>query len=286
MKSLLSFLFLIGFSNLIISSESSDTIILKRGISLSLNISEVHNLGIKFSDGQFCYYRFISIIQTNNSTIVNKVKQELPQIEIRKDLRGVFTLDFNKIIFKTKKLNSIKHLSNQNSKKNVTVEYYACIESSLLFNTKSYFNVIKEEKVSDIYPVSFYISAQGIIKNIVVLELKPGIVFGGEYYTGVELGFYLGIYFNEQKYYLGLGYNMHDNFENGPSKSTSKWGTSESIDYMAIKIAYKPKYYWKITLGYYNPIDNFSYYSRPDVFTVSNKITFNHLLKLGFELSI
>jgi len=288
MKFLLSFVFLLVIVNLIIASEGPDTIILKSSRSLPLDISEVNNLGVKLSDGQFCLYKFISIIQTNDKSIINEIKRELPHIEISKGLNGVYVLDFNEIIFEIRNTNPIKYLNNQRqNSKNIFIklEYYASIESSLLNNSKKYINILKEKLVSDIYPISLYFSGLGYITNNLALELKPGIVFGGEYYTGIELGFYLRYYLNEQKYYIGLGYNIHDNFESGHSKSVSDWATDESVDYIAFKIAYNPKYYFVFTLGYYHPLDKFSYYSISDVLGDSYKITFNHMVKVGFEFS-
>lgn len=288
MKFLLSFVFFLVIVNLIIASESPDTIILKSGKSLHLDISEVNTKGIKLSDGQYCLYRFISIIQTNDKSIINELKRELPRIEISKDLDGVFIINFKEINFEIRKTKPINYLNNQRQKsKNIFIklEYYASIESSLLFNSKKYINVVKQKSVSDIYPISLYFSGLGYIADKLALELKPGVVFGGEYYTGVECGFYLRYYFNEQNYYISLGYNFHDNFETGHSKLVSDFATDESIDYLAFKIAYNPKYYFILTLGYYHPLDEFSYYSISDIFEDSYKITFNHMVKLGFEFS-
>ena len=167
----------------------------------------------------------------------------------------------------------------------INYEFNFSIESSILYSTKNYTNIEKEESFSDIYPISLYFSGLIYFYDNLAFEFKPGLVFGGEYYTGLEYGFYLRYYIDDQRYYASFGFNIHDNGGVGHGTAISVTSTDESINYLALKIAYKPKTYFAFTLGYYHPLEDYPYFSISDVFGDSYIGNLNNIVKLGFEFS-
>lgn len=93
---------LIFFHN-IFAAENQEMITLKTGQSYSLSVSEANDWGIKLSNDQYCMYKHISNIYTDDSLIVNQIKEFLPGVEVTKNSQSSFMIDFNSIIFETRK---------------------------------------------------------------------------------------------------------------------------------------------------------------------------------------
>ncbi len=168
----------------------------------------------------------------------------------------------------------------------IDYEYNISVEGSILYSTKKFTKIQKNENFSDFYPIGFYISGLMFIEKNIAFEFKPGIVIGGEYYSGFEYSFNMRYYLFDKKYYTGIGINIHDNFGAAHGTAVSTWATDEAVTYLGLKIAYKPKSFFSFTLSYFLPLEKYDYYSISDYFGDSYIVEVNHIAKLGFEFSL
>ena len=89
------------------------------------------------------------------------------------------------------------------------------LESSAVFNQKTISYLLKEDIIEstevNFYPVSIYFSYRLILPIGFSLEVRPGYLFGGKYYSGFELGFFLRYKIIKELLYVAAGLNYHYN---------------------------------------------------------------------------
>lgn len=188
------------------------------------------------------------------------------------------------ILFILLNLQCIAQWQNINNKE-VKFEFNTSLESTLLLGEKNFNNIIKKISYSDIYPVSLYLAGLIYFTENFASELKTGLVFGGDYYSGIEYGAFLRYYLFDQKYYTSLGIIVHQNFGVGHGTMISVSSTSESVNYLGLKIAYKPKTYFAFTLGYYYPLSYYPLFTISEANADSYTVGLENVVKLGFEFS-
>jgi hypothetical protein len=66
----------------------------------------------------------------------------------------------------------------------------------------------------DLYPLSIYVGNKFRIDDNYQLEMSPGFFFGGENFSGIELGVYLRRKIHAELLFGSLGVNMHYNLGN------------------------------------------------------------------------
>lgn len=95
------FIFFVVLTTNLNAEQNDEKIVLKNGQSYSLEILDIYSWGIKLSNNFHCMYKQISIINTLDSKIVNKIKGYLPQVKISKSTRNIIILDFNDVIIES-----------------------------------------------------------------------------------------------------------------------------------------------------------------------------------------
>ena len=167
------------------------------------------------------------------------------------------------------------------------IEILTSLETTLLLGDKHYETNIKKT-YSDIYPVSLYLNFLFYTSANIALEIKPGLVFGGDIYTGADAGLFVRYYFESRKYFASLGLNLHQNFSGGHGLSLAVRSSGESFLFYGIKFGYKPKENFAFTLGYYFlPGNNWLFLIRDSSdISKSYSVNLNYAVKLGFELTL
>lgn len=166
------------------------------------------------------------------------------------------------------------------------------IENTVLFNsrttrkiigTANYKEIILKGNSSNFYPYGFYLSGRLRVIGNLSIEFRPGIIFAGEPYAGLEYGFFLRYKFLKQRLFVVGGVNMHDNFGAGHNSLSS---TSETITEIGGSIGYRFTKSFAAMLSFYRPAERIEYYTEAfDNYTAWNSYKLNYIIKFGFDLT-
>jgi hypothetical protein len=147
-------------------------------------------------------------------------------------------------------------------------------------------NDIKIEKSklnTTIYPLSIYFSGRVHITKEFRLELRPGFLFGGEYFTGFEYGFYLRYKFSNSKFYLICGINFHNNFGDAHGVNTVVSVSDDTITQLNISMGYYLKENFGFVISYYQPTSSYKMYSVANSEADYYDVNLRNIIKIGFD---
>jgi hypothetical protein len=135
---------------------------------------------------------------------------------------------------------------------------------------------------------SFYVSYQAEIDENFTIEIKPGIFFGGDFFSGFEVGSFLRYSFTYSKIYFLSGVNLHLN--NGTAHGLSRMEFAKDDLYINIGLGIGTKLNNSINIAfnYYQPLKiNYGYIaiSENEISEIYQTKLFR-IYKLGIEFYI
>lgn len=155
-------------------------------------------------------------------------------------------------------------------------------EVTIVNSNLKYLSVTKtDSSLTNIYPASLFLSGRAYLSNNLCLEFRPGFILGGEYYTGIEYGFYLRYYFN--RFYAIGGASFHYNFGEGHGMSHTIDITRETLFFINISLGYKMNKQLGILFSYYHPLSEYRIYSGTIIDSFSYSVRLKNIFKIGFD---
>ncbi|MDA3891571.1 MAG: hypothetical protein PF517_07905, partial [Salinivirgaceae bacterium] len=148
---------------------------------------------------------------------------------------------------------------NNTQTKSISVEIGFLTELTIVNSNMEYLNIAKKDSsLNDIYPLSLFLSGRVNLTSNICLEFRPGFIFGGEYYTGIEYGFYFRYYFD--KYYIISGVNFHYNFGSISGMSHRVDVTHDTSSLINVSLGYKMSSHLGFLISYYHPLWEYKMY--------------------------
>lgn len=142
---------------------------------------------------------------------------------------------------------------------------------------------IETKNITSDSPFSFYLSGRINYSKYLGLEIRPGIIFGGDEYTGFELGILLRYKFWQDKMFAAGGVNFHFN---GGSGHGTFFATDETFMFYGLNLGINlNKSFAFIASFYILPQKEFLYQEYNwDAFNYYD-YTLKSVLKLGFDFT-
>jgi len=200
------------------------------------------------------------------------------------------TLNVYIVIFFMIFLNSIlaQNADSGKNKKNVQTGFLT--EVSLVGNTKDYVSKGKKTEYNMFfYPISLYLSGRAYFTNNIYFEFRPGIIYGGEYFSGLEYGVYLRYYFKDSKYYIIGGVNFHDNLGDAHGTTHFVSISDDIVTLVNLSVGYKINSHFGVLLEYNHSFENYKIYREINVTSIINSDAIiydaylENIIKLGID---
>lgn len=172
-------------------------------------------------------------------------------------------------------------------KLNVNFDFGLRLQMTELVSEQNSYSSREEVHIA-ISPFSIYLVTRAKLNNNLSLEFSPGIIFGGDGFTGFEYGFYVKYLFSESKYFLSGGINIHDNIESAHGTENFESTTDESVLLVGFSAGYKMHDNFAFIIGLHKPLSNYFYLHR--LISDGKSYLFQdrslkYLIKAGFEVT-
>ena len=146
---------------------------------------------------------------------------------------------------------------------------------------------VEQDNKGNILPAIFSLSGNILVEPIewFNLEIRPGMLFVSEEYSGYDIGLFARLKILPTHFYLITGLNNHSN---KGSAHNSAGGYDIEMLFKSIGIGYQFGHRFNIDIMYYWTTDkNYAYIRETDWLTYSRIIykQMNGILKIGFNLS-
>ncbi len=178
--------------------------------------------------------------------------------------------------------------AQNNETQSKSVEFGFLIEVSMINSNMKYLNIDKNDETNiDTRPLSLFLSGRAYFTDNFSFEFRPGIILVGEYYTGIEYGFFLRYYFENSKFYVISGINYHNNMADAHGLSHYVEITGNTATLINFSVGYHISDNLGFLLSYYHPLKDYKIYHGADliddpIFEIYD-VNLTNIFQVGFD---